>query len=133
MASAGVATKPSVHRTSGLTLSAAMKVHSTLGPGLLESAYAALRKRGLRAQDQLKLPVVHDGVTIDLGYRMDLVVEGLVVVKLKCVEEFSRVHQAQLLSYLKLSGINVGLLLNFHVAHLRDGIKRFGNGRNWER
>ena len=64
---------------------------------------------------------------------MDLVVEGLVVVELKCVEEFTRVHQAQLLSYLKRRGINVGLLINFHVAHPRDGIKRFVNGRNWER
>jgi GxxExxY protein len=138
MASAGVASKPSVNRISGLIVSAAMKVHSTLGPGLLGSAYAAcllheLRKQGLRVENQVQLPVVYDGVTIDLGYRMDLVVEGLVVVELKCVEELSRVHQAQLLSYLKLSGISVGLLINFHVAHLRDGIRRFVNGRNWER
>jgi GxxExxY protein len=76
--------------------------------------------------------VVYDGVTIDLGYRMDLVVEYLVVVELKCVEEFTRIHFAQLLSYLKFSGKSVGLLINFHVEHLREGIKRLVNGRNWE-
>ncbi len=132
-----VGVKPTINHVSGMVVSAAMKVHSALGPGLLESAYEAcllheLRKQELRVENQGALPVIYDGVTIDLGYRMDLVVEDLVVVELKCVEEFSRVHYAQPLSYLKLSGKNVGLLLNFHVAPLRDGIKRLVNGRNWE-
>jgi GxxExxY protein len=113
-----------------------MKVHSVLGPGLLESAYQAcllhkLRKQGIKVESEVPLPVIYDGVTIDLGYRIDLVVENSVVVELKCVETFNPVHEAQLLSYLKLSGIHVGLLINFHVAHLRDGIKRLVNGKDW--
>jgi GxxExxY protein len=108
-----------------MIITAAMKVHSALGPGLLESAYEAcllheLRKQELHVDNQVALPVVYDGVTIDLGYRIDLVVQDLVVVELKCVDEFTRVHYAQLLSYLKLSGKNVGRLINLHVAHLRD-------------
>ena len=91
-----------------------------------------LRKQGLRVQSQVVLPVVYDGVTIDLAYRMDLVVEGLVVVELKCVEEFTRIHFAQLLSYLKLSGKSVGLIINFHVEHLLEEIKHLVNGRNCE-
>jgi GxxExxY protein len=114
-----------------------MKIHSSLGPGLLESAYEAcllheLRKQSLKVESQVLLPVIYDGVTLDLGYRMDLVVEDLVVVELKCVQALDRVHEAQILSYLKLSGKPLGLLINFHVAHLRDGIKRFVNGRNWQ-
>jgi len=129
--------KPHTHHITGLIITAAMKVHSTLGPGLLESAYEAcllheLRKQGLKAESQVVLPVVYDGVTIDLGYRMDLLVEGRVVVELKCVERFSPLHEAQLLSYLKLSGKHVGLLINFHVAHLRNGIKRLVSGHNWQ-
>ena len=76
--------------------------------------------------------MVYHGVTTDLGYRMYLLVEDLAVVELKCVEDFNRVHVARLLSYLRLSGKNVGLLINFHVEHLRDGIKRLVSGRNWE-
>jgi GxxExxY protein len=136
MTSANIVPKPSVNPISGLIVGAAMRVHTALGPGLLESAYEAcllheLRKHGLRAEQQVMLPVIYDGATIDLGYRMDLLVENLVVVELKCIEEFAPVHYAQLLSYLKLSGKNVGLLIDFHVAHLRDGDKRLVNGRNW--
>lgn len=114
-----------------------MKVHSSLGPGLLESAYQAcclheIRKQGLQAESQVLLPVVYDGVTIDLGYRMDLVVEDMVVVELKCVQVFDRIHEAQLLSYLKLSGKPVGLLINFHVVRLKGGIKRLVNGKQWQ-
>ena len=113
-----------------------MKVHSALGPGLLENAYQAclchaLRKEELRVESQVLLPVVYDGVTLDLGYRKDLVIQDPVVVELGCVEEFTKVDYAQLLAYLKLSGKNVGLLMNFHVAHLGDGIKRLVSGRNW--
>ena len=137
MASSAVIPRPRVNQVSGLVVTAAMRVHSALGPGLLESAYPAclvqeLRKQSLKVQQEVLLPVVYDGVTIDLGYRMDLPVEDSVVVELKCVEVINPIHEAQLLSYLKLSGKHVGLLINFHVAHLRDGIKRLVNGRNWE-
>lgn len=128
---------PKLNSITGQNIAAAMRVHSTLGPGLLESAYEAcclhqLLKQGLKCEKQVLLPVVYDGVTIDLGYRMDLVVEDLVVVELKCVQALDRVHEAQILSYLKLSGKPVGLLINFHVAHLRDGIKRYVNSRRWQ-
>jgi len=138
MATSTVVTAPRVNRITGNVISAAMKVHSHLGPGLLESAYEAclaheLRKQGLRVAQQVALPVIYDGERIDLGYRIDLVVEDLVIVEIKCVEAINPVHQAQLRSYIRLSGRNVGLLINFHVAHLRDGIKRIVDGKDWER
>lgn len=106
-----------------------MKVHSALGPGLLESAYQGclqfeLVRRGLHVQAQVELPVHFDGYFIEVGYRIDLLVEELVVVELKASAELLPIHQAQLLSYLKLSKKPVGLLINFHVEHLKDGIKR---------
>jgi len=114
----------------GNIIDAAMKVHTALGPGLLEGAYAAcllheLRKRKLTAFSQVILPVHYDGVTIDIGYRVDLLVENSVIVELKAVERVLPVHAAQLLSYLKLSGHQLGLLINFNVCHLKDGIQRF--------
>jgi GxxExxY protein len=90
-----------------------------------------IRKQGLTVESQVGLPVVYDGEKIDLGYRIDLVVEDLVIVEIKCVEAINPVHQAQLLSYMRLSGRSVGLLINFH--HLRDGIKRMVDGRDWNR
>jgi GxxExxY protein len=107
-----------------------MKIHSALGPGLLESAYAAclkheLMKRGLKVACEVPLPVVYDGVRLDAGYRLDLVVEDTVVVELKAIEALAPIHQAQIISYLKLSGKPIGLLINFHSLHLKDGIKRF--------
>ena len=119
-------------------IGASMKVHTALGPGLLEKAHEVcllheLRKRGLRVASQVELPVVYDGVRIDIGYRIDLLVEDLVVVELKATEGITPVYEAQLLSYLKLSGKPVGLLINFHVKHLRDGIRRFVEGRGWEK
>jgi GxxExxY protein len=133
------APRPFTPRVNGVTreiVTAAMRVHSVLGPGLLESAYQAcllheLRKRGLRVADQAGLPVVYDGEKIDLGYRIDLVVEDSVIVEIKCVEAIHPVHQAQLLSYMRLSGKQVGLLINFYVAHLKDGIKRMVDGNEW--
>jgi len=115
-----------------------MKVHSLLGPGLLESAYQACLFHELINQDfhvlaQVGLPVIYEGERIELGYRMDLLVENLVVVELKCVEAIHPVHEAQLFSYLRLSGKQVGLLINFHVARLKDGIRRMVDGRDWER
>ncbi len=110
-------------------IAAAMRVDTTLGPGLLESAYEAclvheLLKTGLSARSQVELPVIYDGITLDIGYRTDILVEELVIIELKAVDKILPIHKAQLISYLKLSGKDVGLLINFNVEHLRDGIDR---------
>jgi GxxExxY protein len=127
----------SVQEISHAVITAAMRVHSELGPGLLESTYTAclqheLKKAGLKADAQVGLPVVYDGVKLDLGYRIELLVEDLVIVELKSVDAIAPVHQAQIISYLKLSGRSLGLLINFNVTHLKDGIKRFVNGTAWK-
>jgi GxxExxY protein len=114
----------------GNVIDAAMKVHSALGPGLLENAYEAcllheLHKRDMKALAQVTLPVRYDGIVLDLGYRLDLLVEDKVIVEMKAVEVVHPIHMAQLLSYLKLSGHRLGLLINFNVLHLKDGIQRF--------
>jgi GxxExxY protein len=119
-------------------IGAAMKVHSALGPGLLENAYKVclaqeLRTSGLNVRTEVELPVIYNGVRVELGYRLDMIVEDLVIIELKCVESFTSLHEAQLLSYLKLSHKNVGLLINFQTAHLKDGIKRLVYGRGWDR
>lgn len=113
-------------------IGAAICVHRELGPGLLESAYESclsyeLTERRLTFERQKALPIVYRGITIDCGYRIDLLVEGRVVVELKTVEQLAAIHEAQLLSYLKLSGCKVGLLINFHIKLLRDGIRRMVN------
>jgi len=113
-----------------------MKVHSALGPGLLESAYEAcmaheLRKAGFKVMRQVGLPLVYDGVELDVGYRVDLLVEDRVIVELKSVEKMIPVYDAQIISHLRLSGKRVGLLINFHVVKLKDGIKRFVEGTDW--
>ncbi len=118
-------------------ITAAMKVHTELGPGLLESTYTAclqyeLQNDGISSAAQVGLPVVYRGVKLELGYRMDLVVEELVIVEVKSVDGISPVHLAQILSYLKLSGKSIGLLINFNVVHLKEGIKRFVNGTGWK-
>ena len=108
-------------------------MHSAFGPGLLEGAYKAclvyeLRKRGLRVDVEVGLPLIYDGVKLDdVAYRIDLLVECEVVVELKAVEIMAPIFEAQLIHYLKLSGKKVGLLINFKVLHLRDGIKRMVN------
>jgi GxxExxY protein len=114
-----------VNRLTGMVVDAAMTVHTALGPGLLESTYEKclvyeLRKRGLRVASQVSLPVLYDGMEIDAGYRLDVVVEDAVIVELKAVEKLLPVHEAQLLSYLKLSGFKAGLLINFNVAQRWD-------------
>jgi GxxExxY protein len=115
-------------------ISAAIAVHHELGPGMLESAYEAclayeLITRGLSVERQRPLPVVYRGQTLDCGYRLDLLVERVVVVEVKSVERFERVHAAQLLSHLRFSKCKVGLLINFNVKWLvQDGIKRVVNG-----
>jgi GxxExxY protein len=127
----------SAQAVSHAIITAAMKVHTELGPGLLESAYQAclqheLHAAGFRSAGQVGLPVVYRGTKLELGYRMDLLVEDLVIVEIKSVDAISPVHQAQVISYLKLSGKSVGLLMNFNVVHLKDGIKRFVNGTGWK-
>ena len=114
-------------------LGATMKVHSALGPGLLESAYEAclvheLGKRGMDVKRQVALPLIYDGIKLDAGYRLDLLINDRIILELKSVEMFLPIHMAQLLSYLKLSGLKLGYLLNFNVVHMRDGIKRIANG-----
>ena len=113
-----------------------MKVHSELGAGLLESAYQGclhheLHEAGIRSVCQVGLPVIYHGVKLEIGYRMDLLVEDLVIVEIKSVDAICPIHQAQIISYLKLSGRSLGLLINFNVIHLKDGIKRFVNGTGW--
>src|SRR5579859_2351625 len=125
------------HEISHEIITAAMKVHSELGAGLLESAYQAclhheLQEAGIRAACQVGLPVVYRGVKLEIGYRMDLLVEDVVIVEIKSVDAISPIHQAQIISYLKLSGRSLGLLINFNVVHLKDGIKRFVNGSGWQ-
>ncbi len=116
-----------------LVIDSAMKVHSALGPGLLESAYRAclaheLELRGLDVSQEKPLPVLYEGAEISVGYRIDLLLNQKVIVELKAVEKLLPIHTAQLLSYLKLSGCKLGFLINFNVLHLKDGIKRVVNG-----
>jgi GxxExxY protein len=113
-------------------IGAAMEVHRALGPGLLESAYEAclvfeLRGRGLSVEQQKPLPITYKNIKLDCGYRLDLVVANCVIVEIKAVERLNPVHEAQLLSYLKLSNCRVGLLLNFHCTMLKHGIRRLVN------
>jgi GxxExxY protein len=110
-------------------LGAAYKVHSALGPGLLENAYKeclchVLQSEGLFVEKEKTLPLVFETVKLDAGYRLDLLVENKVVIEIKAIESFTDVHTAQVLTYLKLSGYKVGLLLNFNVADMKKGIKR---------
>ena len=117
---------------SGVIVDAAMRVHSAMGPGLLESPYEGclafeLSERGLAIQRQLELPVIYRGHQIDVGYRIDLLVEAEVIVEIKAVERFAPIHEAQLLTYLKLADKQIGLLLNFNVLRMKDGIKRMVN------
>ena len=114
-------------------IGAAIKVHSVLGPGLLESAYETcllheLEKRNLPARRQALIAIRYEDLTIDNGYRIDLLVADRVVVELKTVETILPVHRGQLLSYLRLGSFKLGYLLNFNVAHMRDGIIRLVNG-----
>jgi len=123
-------------RLNGITegiIGAAIEVHRALGPGLLESAYEGclafeLAERGFKVERQKALPIFYKSVRIDCGYRLDLLVEESVIVEIKAVAAFAPIHKAQLLSYLRLSRCKVGLLINFNVEVLRDGIKRLVNG-----
>lgn len=122
-----------INEVSAQIVDTAIKVHTVLGPGLLESVYETcmaheLRKRSLQTEAQVALPVEYEGLRLEAGYRIDLLVERLVIVELKSVEKLAPLHEAQLLSYLKLSNIQVGLLINFNVPRLKDGLKRIVNG-----
>ncbi len=114
-------------------IGAAINVHRELGPGLLESAYEAclvyeLMEHGFTVERQKSLPITYKGKQVNCGYRIDLLVEGQVIVELKAVDRLEPIHDARLLSYLKLSGYKVGLLINFNVKVLKDGIRRLVHG-----
>ena len=118
-----------VNRVTDQVIGAAIAVHGFLGPGLLESTYEAclaheLVQRHLHVERQKALPIIYKGVQIDCGYRLDLLVEDQVIVELKAVRNLEPIHEAQVLSYLRLSGCHVGLLINFHVRRLSHGVRR---------
>ncbi|PIE87520.1 MAG: GxxExxY protein [Bacteroidetes bacterium] len=113
-------------------IGAAIDVHKILGPGLFENTYEKclvyeLQQRGLMVREQINLPIDYKEIKLDVGYRIDLIVEDEVVVELKAVKELLPIHEAQILTYLKLSKMNVGLLINFNEVKLTNGIKRFIN------
>lgn len=119
----------SENEISNIVIGCALKVHSALGPGLLESAYEEclyfeLLKTNLKVEKQKAMPLMYEGVKLDCGYRIDLMVENKVVIELKSVETLSRLHASQVVTYLKLSNCKLGMLLNFNVEHMKDGIKR---------
>ena len=121
-----------VERVGREVVDGAIKVHRALGPGLLESAYQLclaheLRKRGLRVETEVVLPVTYDGIQLDAGYRIDMLVEDTVIVENKTVENLLPIHQAQLLTYLKLRDCRLGFLLNWNVTLMKQGIKRMVN------
>jgi GxxExxY protein len=125
----GETTSPEIERVATLCLDAAFRVHRALGPGLLESIYEVclayeLEKMGLRVRRQMVLPVMYDGVRLDAGLRIDLLVEDVVIIEVKAVEKHHPLFEAQLLTYLKLTHLQLGLLINFNVTLLKDGIKR---------
>lgn len=118
--------------TTGTIIESALKVHSGLGPGLLESAYEVcliheLEKRHISCRRQVVMPIRYDDIDLETGYRLDLLVDEKVVVEVKSCQSFLPIHTAQLLTYLRLGNFRVGLLLNFNVAHMRDGIRRLIN------
>ncbi len=123
-----------INKLTGLVIGAAIEVHKALGPGLLESAYEEclcreleLELRGVPFERQKELPIEYKGAKLDCGYRLDIVVAGRLILELKACENLQPIHEAQLLTYLKLTGIKVGLLINFNVPVLKEGIKRLAN------
>jgi len=117
---------------SGMIIGCAMRVHTALGPGLLESAYEVcldyeLNEAGLNVGKQIPLPLVYQNVQLECVYRLDLIVENQVIVEIKSVESLNPIHSVQLLTYLKLANCKLGLLINFNVLHLKEGIKRVAN------
>ncbi|MDP4269687.1 MAG: GxxExxY protein [Bacteroidota bacterium] len=116
-----------------LIIGAAIEVHKILGPGLLESAYEEclfyeLQQTGLKVEKQKGLPITYKEITLDVGYRIDLLVENQIIVELKAVEDINEIHVAQTLTYMRLTGCKLGLLINFNVLRLKDGVKRLRRG-----
>lgn len=116
-------------RTYKSILDCAFRVHTALGPGLLESAYEEclffeLQQSGLKVEKQKPLPLTYKGIKLDAGYRVDLLVENSIIVEIKSVDALAAIHMAQILTYMKLSNCRLGLLVNFNIQHLKDGIKR---------
>ena len=125
----GESTSAEIERVATAVVDAAFKVHTRLGPGLLESAYRTvmlyeLRKRGFEVRAEVPVPIVYDEVKLDAGYRLDLLVNDCVIVEVKAVEKLHPVHDAQLLTYLRLTGIRLGFLINFNTKLIKDGLKR---------
>jgi len=121
-----------IEAVAAIVVDAAIQVHRALGPGLMESAYQKclvyeLRKRGLRVESELLLPIEYDGQLIDAGYRIDMLVEGHIIIENKCVERLLPIHEAQLLTYLKLRDCRLGCLFNWNVVLMKYGIKRMVN------
>ncbi len=120
---------PETDQLAKLIVDAGLKVHRTLGPGLLESVYEhclahELRKRGVAVERQLSLPIVYDGERLDAGFRLDIVADNRIIIEIKAVDALTRVHEAQVLTYLKLSGHRLGLLMNFNVELFKHGLRR---------
>jgi GxxExxY protein len=121
---------PDVERVGKTFLDAAFKVHTALGPGLLESVYETtvayeIRKSGLTVVTQVSVPIIYDSQKLETGFRLDMLLENCVIAELKSVESMNSVYEAQIMTYLRLSNIRLGFLINFNVKHLKDGIKRF--------
>jgi GxxExxY protein len=121
---------PEVELVGKAVLDAAFKIHTTLGPGLLESVYETthayeLRKSGLAVATQVSLPIIYDGQQLESGFRLDMLVEKCVIVELKSVETMNPVYEAQIMTYIRLSKVRLCFLINFNVKRLKDGIKRF--------
>lgn len=124
-----------VDELASIAVDCGFKVHSGLGPGLLESAYEAvlaeaLRRRGLRVERQKPIPIRYEGLILEEGFRADLFVEGALLIELKSVERLAPVHAKQVLTYLRLMGLSVGLLMNFGGATFREGVKRIANSHD---
>lgn len=117
---------------SAIIVDCCFKVHTTLGPGLLESVYESvlcyeLQKRGLSVRKQVEIPVIYEGMRLETGFRADVIVEDLVIIEIKSIEAIASVHSKQVLAYLRLCGMHLGMLVNFNVALIKDGIKRIVN------
>lgn len=130
-------TRDRAQLAAAIVVDAAMFIHSKVGPGLLESAYKAflaheLRLRGLTVRTEVEIPVTYRGMKLDLALRVDMLVDEALIVELKTVSALAPIHHAQLLSYLRLSGHRIGLLLNFHALRMRDGLRRLVNDSPWE-
>jgi GxxExxY protein len=125
----GESTNPELERIARIVVDCVFRVHSNLGPGLLESVYSIclaheLRRRGLKVEREVKLPILYDDVRLESGLRLDLVVESAIIIETKAVERLIPLFDAQLLTYLKLTGYTLGFLANFNVALIKDGLKR---------